>query len=287
MTLINKIIVPLSRFSALFKQKNIYQKEYDQYAHCYDQVVTRALLSRYTEQILNDLALAPGMRCLDLGCGTGHATRIISEKILPDGKIVGCDISQSMLDIAREQSPSHGSIAYERFDMLKYIQAQKEGSFDLITAFWSLGYTPCLKTLREMRRALKAAGHVAILINTQQSLSDLQNLVLNLFFKKPTIFKCLPPIYFPADEQEFRRIIQRSGLGIVRLSSQSCEQNFSTGSDLVEWMKTSGPCAGFREAINLRYKDWIYSSIQKTVDQQKGFTITFHFNQFIGTKNAT
>ena len=43
------------------------------------------------------------MRCLDLDCGTGHATEIIERFVRPNGSVFGCDVSESMLDIAREK----------------------------------------------------------------------------------------------------------------------------------------------------------------------------------------
>lgn len=47
--------------------------------------------------------LEPGMRVLDLGCGTGVTTQAVLEVLDEHGRIYALDISQPMLDVARQQ----------------------------------------------------------------------------------------------------------------------------------------------------------------------------------------
>lgn len=44
-----------------------------------------------TRRVFDRVPIAPGMRCLDVGCGPGETMRILGEKVGPDGEVVGLD----------------------------------------------------------------------------------------------------------------------------------------------------------------------------------------------------
>ena len=55
-----------------------------------------------------------GSSVLDLGCGTGYLTKVLSERIGPEGKVVAVDPDGERLKIARENYSSSN---------IEYIQA--------------------------------------------------------------------------------------------------------------------------------------------------------------------
>jgi SAM-dependent methyltransferase len=54
-----------------------------------------------TERWLREAGIGPGMRVLDVGCGTGEVTAMVAELVGEDGRVVGVDQSKFATDIAR------------------------------------------------------------------------------------------------------------------------------------------------------------------------------------------
>ena len=58
-------------------------------------------------QMLDDLHLKAGDVVLDLGCGPGFWTVMLAEKVKPDGKVIGIDLTPEFLSYARENLQKH------------------------------------------------------------------------------------------------------------------------------------------------------------------------------------
>ena len=77
-----------------------------------------------------------GMRILDAGCGTGSLARMLDER---GAEVVGVDISDKLIDVAKNRSATNKNIEYFAGDM----KEQSFGNFDYIIAMDSLiHYSP-------------------------------------------------------------------------------------------------------------------------------------------------
>ena len=78
-------------------------------------------------RMIDMLNIKRGATVLDLGCGTGHLTRVLSERVGPEGKVVAVDPDGERLKIAREKYSAQN---------IEYIQADDKtfppGQYDLI-----------------------------------------------------------------------------------------------------------------------------------------------------------
>src|SRR4051812_22453383 len=72
-----------------------------------------------TAALLDRVGVAPGMDCLDVGCGGGDVTRELARRVAPAGHAVGMDRDVAKLAIAREEAASDtGAVEYREGDVL-------------------------------------------------------------------------------------------------------------------------------------------------------------------------
>jgi SAM-dependent methyltransferase len=105
--------------------------------------------------------LKPGMKILDCGCGPGSMTIDIAQYI-STGEVIGIDIEDSQLEIARIDAKNAGvfNISFQNADVFKLPFA--DNTFDLVFSQGLLShFTNSLDALLEQKRVAKIGGHVA------------------------------------------------------------------------------------------------------------------------------
>lgn len=73
-----------------------------------EQAQLDAQISQHGLKAIDVLAPAPGERIVDIGCGTGTSTFQLAERVGADGRVIGCDISATMIEAARLRAASVG-----------------------------------------------------------------------------------------------------------------------------------------------------------------------------------
>lgn len=104
--------------------------------------------------------LSKGMSVLDVGCGTGAITRGIAEAVGPNGRVVGIDSSQSLIEKSRQ---THGSVPGLTFETGDIYKLPYQGEFDIVTSSRVLIWLDKpLKALQSLVKATKIGGRVLI-----------------------------------------------------------------------------------------------------------------------------
>lgn len=99
----------------------------------------------------------PGMRILDVGCGTGELTRVLHER-LQAAETIGIDSSRKMLE--RSADHARGGVRFEQADM-RELTARAE--FDLIFSNAALQWVSEHEAiLARLSDGLRAGGQLAI-----------------------------------------------------------------------------------------------------------------------------
>jgi ubiquinone/menaquinone biosynthesis C-methylase UbiE len=106
--------------------------------------------------------LQPGLRVLELAAGPGDTGFLASELIEPGGTLVCSDLSEAMLQIARERAAAQGIENVEFAQLsLEWIDLPT-ASVDVILCRWGIMLVPDPETaVREARRVLRPGGRLA------------------------------------------------------------------------------------------------------------------------------
>jgi SAM-dependent methyltransferase len=75
-------------------------------------VLARAMYPT-TAALFDRVGIAPGMSCLDVGCGGGDVTRELARRVAPGGRAIGIDRDGTKLAIAREEADGDAGVAVE------------------------------------------------------------------------------------------------------------------------------------------------------------------------------
>ncbi len=127
-------------------------------AESYERTFVPAMLAEWAEYLVDAADIAPGQAVLDIACGTGIVARTVSDRVEGVGRIVGLDLNEGMLAVARRIRTDlewhHGDAGDLPFPT---------GSFDVVLCQAGMMFFPDrVKALREMGRVATAGGTVAV-----------------------------------------------------------------------------------------------------------------------------
>ncbi len=121
------------------------------------------------EQAVELMAIPSGARVLDVGCGSGWATRLMAEKAM-SGRVVGIDIADEMISIAsattttpaglphwgsRSASSANVEFRVASAERLPFPDADFTHAFSMESLYY---YADVLVALKEIRRVLAPGG---------------------------------------------------------------------------------------------------------------------------------
>jgi SAM-dependent methyltransferase len=105
--------------------------------------------------VADALALAPGTRLLDVGCGSGEFCELAAAR---GAEVSGIDAAQGMLAVARRRVPA-ADLRAGPMERLPW----PDGAFDAVAAFNALQFAADFRAaLAEAARVARSGGHVAI-----------------------------------------------------------------------------------------------------------------------------
>lgn len=133
--------------------------EYDKFNYTASMSIDKIWRKR---AILSLRPFAP-RKVLDIATGTGDLAILIDKKLKPE-TLVGCDISEGMMQVARDKCQKRGitNIRFEKEDCTAL--SYPDNSFDAVTSSFGIrNFQELDKALSEMYRVLKPGGHLVLL----------------------------------------------------------------------------------------------------------------------------
>ena len=185
------------------------------------------------EQAIELMNIPANAHVLDVGCGSGWATRLIAEEAR-DGRVVGIDISDEMVRLARKTSASCSSVDFHiaSAERLPFQDREFTHAFSMESLYY---YADMLNALREVKRVLKPGAFFVT--------------VLDLYQENEPSHQWIEQLNVPVhllNSGEYRALFKRAGFSNVRdqrlYDPTPVPENYSGGSfktreDLVKYKK--------------------------------------------------
>ncbi|SDC92738.1 class I SAM-dependent methyltransferase [Ruegeria marina] len=143
------------------------------FAERYDATLVPVIFRPWARELVRRIAPKDGDRILDLACGTGAVGREICASGIEPGVLIGADISEDMLQVARSRASEAGIKA-------EYLRASADDlpfpdhSFDVVFCQQALQFFPDrAAALHELKRVLVPGGRAAFCVSRKLELNPL------------------------------------------------------------------------------------------------------------------
>jgi SAM-dependent methyltransferase len=128
----------------------------------YENSLVQPLFVPWAEHLIDRVGIRQGDAVLDVACGPGTVSQIAARRVGAKGSVVGCDLSEEMLSIARAKgAASDVNVDYRRCSAEAL--SVDDDSFDVALCQQGLQFFPDrVGALVELRRALRDGGQVGV-----------------------------------------------------------------------------------------------------------------------------
>jgi ubiquinone/menaquinone biosynthesis C-methylase UbiE len=134
---------------------------------------TRRFTTPIARQITTLARLKPGATVLDIGTGTGIVALTAAPQVLPNGRVIGIDLSPGMIAVARRHAAAYpDTLEFREMDAEHLIFA--DSSVDSVVSLFALLHFPNpLQAVREMYRVLRKGGSLVLAVGSRPPLSPM------------------------------------------------------------------------------------------------------------------
>ncbi|MEO0598820.1 MAG: class I SAM-dependent methyltransferase, partial [Chloroflexota bacterium] len=125
-------------------------------------VLVPAILGPFAEALVEWADIDAGMIVVDVGCGTGAATRFAAKKAGKDGTVIGTDVNRAMIAVAESLPQVDGAQIVYRQESADALSADSN-SVDAVFCAQALQFMKAKQVaLAEMHRVLKTDSKVYV-----------------------------------------------------------------------------------------------------------------------------
>jgi SAM-dependent methyltransferase len=193
-------------------------------AEVYEEFFLPALFQQWADRVADAARIQPDQRVLDVACGTGVLARVAADRVGPAGAVVGVDLNDGMLAVARRKAPS---ITW-RQGRAEALPLESNGFDAVVSQFGLMYFDDRRAALREMLRVLRPGGRLAVAVwdalDRTPGYAAMTALLQRLFGAEMAAALRAP--YVLGDPQILRSLCEAAGIPDVQVITQDGTARF-------------------------------------------------------------
>jgi ubiquinone/menaquinone biosynthesis C-methylase UbiE len=186
-------------------------------AEVYEEFFVPALFQEWTSRVVEAAQIGPGQRVLDVACGTGVLARTVAERLGLAGSVVGLDINDGMLEVARQKAPN---IEW-RHSAAESLPFERDRFNAVVSQFGLMFFVDQRAAIQEMARVLQPGGRLAVAVwgslETSSGYAAMVDLLRRLFGDQAA--DALRAPFSLGDRTRLRSLFDEAGINDIQIST--------------------------------------------------------------------
>ena len=170
--------------------------------------------NRFGGRTVEQLNLHPGMRVLDVCCGSGASALAAAAMVGPSGYVLGLDLAAELLQLARIKAASQGfeHVEFRVGDMLN--PAIAETDFDAVVCVFGIFFVSDMAAaVQQLWQRVRSGGQLAISTWGPRFFEPLNTVFWNSVHEvRPEIYKGFQPWDRVAEPEALRALMRAAGV---------------------------------------------------------------------------
>ncbi|MBW4565847.1 MAG: class I SAM-dependent methyltransferase [Mojavia pulchra JT2-VF2] len=233
----------INRDEAIEKTKTIFNTASD-----YFDAPALSFWNRFGQQTIERLSLRKGDQVLDVCCGTGASAIPAAVSVGSNGKVLGIDIAESLLELARNKSQLQGlnNIEFRSGDFENL--GLKSESFDAVVCVFGIFFVPDMVTaVKELWRMVRPGGKLAITSWGKKVFEPANQIFWDAIqAERPDLYKKFTPWERIAEPASLQALLVAGGATQVEVFAEAGTHELACAEDW--WTMALG--GGFRGTID-------------------------------------
>ena len=228
------------------------------------------LAGAFTEALLAKANPQPQERVLDIGCGGGPTSAALADAVGEDGYVLGADISEVILRVARSRYGAKDNLEFLTADA--GVHAFDPQSFDIVTSRFGVMFFPNPETaFKNILKALKPGGRLHMMcwrgIEENPWLGTPASAAFEILPRPERAEPGSPGPFSFSDPDHVTAILQ--GAGFKSLTFDKVDRNLNMGSveGALETLCNLGPAAAALKEASERDRALAVEALRKVVSE--------------------
>jgi ubiquinone/menaquinone biosynthesis C-methylase UbiE len=236
-------------------------------AEAYERYLVPLLFAPGAEYLIELAEPGMGERVLDVACGTGIVARRAAEWVGTDGRVVGLDMNEGMLGVARKASSDvRPAIEWQQGDAAD--MPFPDQAFDVVFCQQGLQFFPDRPAaLGEMHRVLVPNGRLALSVLRSTEHNPGYRLLAEALERHvgPDAGAMMRSPFSSLSAEELRDLITGAGFREVRILLGIAPVRYPSVGKFVQWEGASSPLAGLIGALSYDVREALIGDLSQTL----------------------